>query len=425
MKKQSMGYKRLLAGFLFLLSPDFVIIDILPDFIGYLLIISGLSRLADIDERAEDARILSKRLLLLSIAKIILSLFMGQLQKTNLLLVTFSLALIDVILILPFVKQLFHSLDYTATRQGVLISSRKTSEMRLLMTFALVLKALLSFAPSLVSLVDPSETGNYSSDLWRIDFKSLFNVLTLLAFLIMAVLGLFMAVKACVYFLSLSRNRDLVERLYSNFDKTVLQVPERLISKNVKALSVIITPAFLFFADFYIDFNEVLVTAVGFILILIYSLSLKQRTGISTMALSIASSLAAIFGIGASAYRFYWYKKLGDAVEYSFSAQNFSIIFGALVLLFTIVTLTLLWRSLESLERKYLDGEKNSGMVIMTASSVILSVFNFIMYVYPEKNASFVFPNIIFDVFFIYLALVRVRNITSQILTKYKKGIFN
>ena len=425
MKKQSMGYKRLLAGFLFLLSPDFVIIDVLPDFIGYLLIISGLSRLGDIDERAEDARVLSKRLLFLSIVKAVLSLFVGQLQKTNLLLVTFSLAILDIILIIPFIKQLFHSLDYTATRQGVVISSKKTAEIRLLMGFTLVLKDLLCFAPSLVSLIDPSETGDYSSDLWRIDFKSLFNVLTLLAFFIMAVLGLFMAVKTFIYFSALSRNRELVGKLYSNFDKTVLQVPERLISKNIKALSVIITPAFLFFADFYIDFNEVLVTAIGFFMVFVYSLALKQRTGISTLFLSIMSALAVVVGLCSSAYRLYWYRKLGDAVEYSFSAQNFTLILGALNLVLTAIVLALLWRSLEKLELKYLDEKKTHRAVLMTAAGIILSVFNFIMYVYPEKNASFVFPNIIFDVFFVYLAFDWIRSITLQILTKYKKGFFN
>ena len=425
MKKQSMGYKRLLTGFLFLLSPDFVIFDILPDFIGYLFIISGLSRLADIDERAEDARVLSKRLLFLSIAKIILSLFLAQLQKTNLLLVTFSLALLDFILILPFVKQLFHSIDYTATRQGIILSSKKTTEIKALMTFTLVLKDVLCFAPSLVSLVDPSETGNYSSDLWGIDFKSLFNVLTLLAFFIMAVLGLFMAVKTFIYFSSLARNGELVQGLYSNFDKTILQVPERLISKNIKALGVIIAPAFFFFADFYIDFNEVLITAVGFFLIFVYSLSLKQRTGIKTLSLTVVSALATIVGILCSAYRFYWYKRIGDAMEYSFSAQNFSLVLGVAGLVFTVVTLTLLWRSLEQLEAKYLDDKKTHRATLMTAAGIILAVFNFVMYVYPEKNASFVFPNIIFDVFFVYLSIDWVKNITAQILTKYKKGIFN
>ena len=216
-----------------------------------------------------------------------------------------------------------------------------------------------------------------------------------------------------------------MKRLYSNFDKTVLQVPERLISKNIKALSVIVAPAFFFFADFYIDFNEVLVTAVGFFLIFVYSISLKRRVGIKTLALTVVSALATILGIVASAYRFYWYKKLGDAIEYSFSAQDLTLIIGVLNLVLTVAVLTLLWRSLEALENKYLDAKKTYRSASMTAVGVILAVFNFVMYTYPEKNAIFVFPNIIFDVFFIYLAFDWVKGTTLQILTKYKKGIFN
>jgi hypothetical protein len=43
-----MGFNYLLAGFLFLLNPDIVVLDLLPDFIGYLLIMKGLSKASKI-----------------------------------------------------------------------------------------------------------------------------------------------------------------------------------------------------------------------------------------------------------------------------------------------------------------------------------------------------------------------------------------
>ncbi len=425
MKKHTMGYKRLLIGFIFLLSPDISIFDILPDFIGYALILSGLSKLADIDERAFDSRILAKRLFVLSIVKFIFGLSVGGLQKTNLLLVSFSLAVLDLIFILPFVKEFFHSLDYTATRQGISVSEKKNVELKTLSTIFFVIKDTMSTLPSFVSLVDPSETGDYASDLWHVDFSALFNVLTSLAFLIMALLFVFMTVKACAYFIPICRNRELCERLYANYDQSVLQVPSRVISKSVKGTFPFITAAMIFTVDFYIDFIEVLPTAIAFVLIGIYSVLASYKLKIKTSLLTVSSVLGAVASAIALGYRVYWQKRLGDGMEYGFSGQAYSLVIGIAVLVLTSVVFLLLWISLARLEEKYLDGEKSSSTLLLSAAGVILAAFNFIIYTHPQYNPSFVFPNIIFSVFYVYVAIERVRSVSKRILNKYKKWDFN
>ena len=425
MKKHTMGYKRLLIGFIFLLSPDISIFDLLPDFIGYALILSGLSRLADIDERAFDSRALAKRLFVLSIVKFIFGMSIGGLQKTNLLLVSFSLAVLDLILIIPFIKEFFHSLDYTATRHGINVSEKKNSELKTLSVFFFIVKDVLSTLPSFISLVDPSETGDYTSDLWQVDFSALFNVLTLLAFLIMALLFVFMTVKACAYFLPVCRNRELCESLYANYDRSVLQVPSRVISKSVKGTLPFITAAMIFAFDFYIDFIEVLPTAIAFLLIAIYSILASCRLKINTSLLTVVSVLGTIASVIALAYRVFWQRRLGDGMEYGFSGQAYSLVIGIAVLVLTSAVFLLLWISLARLEEKYLDGEKSSSTLLLAVAGVILAVFNFIIYTHPQYNPSFVFPNIIFSVFYVYVAIERVRSVSNRILTKYKKWDFN
>lgn len=424
MNKRSIGYKRLLTGFIFLLSPDISIFDLLPDFIGYIFIVSGLSRLADIDERARDARALSVRLTVISIIKFILSMYVGSLHKTNLLLVAFSLAVLDLILVLPFIKDFFNSIDYTATRQGIMISSKKTSELKILMLFFFVIKDTLSVLPSVVSLFDPAETGNYNSDLWHVDFSALFNVLTVLSFLIMFVLFLFMTVKNCIYFISLNRNTELVEGLYSNFEKTVLQVPSRIAVKNIKAVSAVLMPSFLFFADFYIDFVDILPTVIGFGLIFVYSLLVRSRMNLPTLALSIFSAVGTAVSAVLFGYRVFWERKLGEGIEYSFSAQNFTAVLGVAGLVATVCVLFLTWKSLEKIEEKYLDTKSTSRTVMLTLITIVLAVLSVILYVYPEKNVIFVFPNALFSIFFVWFVADRIKSVTSQILVKYKKWDF-
>ena len=47
---------RIAAGIFFLLNPNITVIDLLPDFIGCILIISGLGLLRDISDSLEEAR---------------------------------------------------------------------------------------------------------------------------------------------------------------------------------------------------------------------------------------------------------------------------------------------------------------------------------------------------------------------------------
>ncbi len=420
MIKRSIGYKRLLFGFIFLMSPDIVIIDLLPDFIGYLFIISGISVLADIDERADDAKSLAKRLLALSCVKFVLMFYMPSLEKTNLLVVTFSLAIIDVILILPFLKQFFSSLDYTATRQGILISSKKTSEIKSLTVLFLFLKDTLMVAPSVVSLFDPAETGYYGSSVWHIDFSALFNVLTVLAFFLMTLAFILMIFKLSFYFVKLARNRELVSRLYSNYEKNVLSVPSRMLLKRTRAFRSMIIVSPLFFVDFYIDFVEMIPTAVGFLLIFIFSLYVQRKMGMRTLPLILVSGLGIISSCASFFYRLYWHEKLGAAVEYAFADKEYTMIFAVVTSALTLLVFFLLSKALFAIEERYLDEAEHYKGIIIAGSSAILAVFNFILYALPLKNATFAFPNLIFAVFFVYVVIDRIHSVSSRILAKYK-----
>jgi len=70
-KKYLMGIPLISAGFLFFFLPDFTVLDILPDFIGYLLISAGLTKFSDMYEEIAEAKKLFSRLALLGVAKIL------------------------------------------------------------------------------------------------------------------------------------------------------------------------------------------------------------------------------------------------------------------------------------------------------------------------------------------------------------------
>ncbi len=420
MKKRNIGFLYLLFGFIFLASPDLSIFDFLPDFIGYILLLAGLEKLADIDERAFDARRLAKRLFVLSCVKCAFSFYLASLHKTNLLLVTFSIAILNLILIIPFLKELFHSLDYTATRQGIMLNQKKISEYHTVSVLFFVLKDVFMVLPSVISLFDPAETGNFDSNLWYIDFTALSNVLTVLSFFFMTLLGIFMMVKTVMFFSYLLKNRELCEKLYENYERSVLLVPSRLISKGVRQTSHLIIAAFFFFVDFYVDFIDVLPSAIGFFLVLVFSLSIEKKLKIKTLALTVVSALGTLFSLVAFLYRLFWQKKLGAAIEYAFSEKTYTLALSVLYFVFVFLTLVLAYKAISGMGMVYADFPCKSRVVLLGAMAAILCFFIFLLFAYPEKNASFVFPNILFSCAFVFVSYDFVKAVSAEVLNKNK-----
>ena len=56
-KKEPLGLSWIGAGMIFLCNPMINIVDILPDFIGLLMIMHGLSKAAEVTDHLGDARV--------------------------------------------------------------------------------------------------------------------------------------------------------------------------------------------------------------------------------------------------------------------------------------------------------------------------------------------------------------------------------
>ena len=78
-----MRIKYILLGFLFFFLPNFNIVDILPDFIGCLLIIYGLGKISDLSPVLNDAKNAFKNLLYIYIAKFVLMFFVPYFGNTD------------------------------------------------------------------------------------------------------------------------------------------------------------------------------------------------------------------------------------------------------------------------------------------------------------------------------------------------------
>ena len=117
------GWGRLVFALIFFFNPDIGIIDLLPDFIGYILLCSAIAKLSDIDDRVSEAHVLLTKMVYVSLAKFA-SLFLvyGLIPLTDravtVLIISFVYSSLEFFFLLPAVFKLFEGILYLAFRNG-------------------------------------------------------------------------------------------------------------------------------------------------------------------------------------------------------------------------------------------------------------------------------------------------------------------
>lgn len=111
-----MKIRYMIVGCIFLFNPFFNIVDILPDFIGYLFIMRALLELSDIDRNLRSARNKFKAAMWLSLAKFFLVFASMIFDSTLYLLFTFTFGLMECVYLIPAFIDLFYGISYLEGR---------------------------------------------------------------------------------------------------------------------------------------------------------------------------------------------------------------------------------------------------------------------------------------------------------------------
>jgi hypothetical protein len=108
------GY--MIVGCIFLFNPFINIIDVLPDFIGYIFILRALSELSDLERNIHNARKRFKCAMWVSLVKCALIFASMIFDSTWYLILTFSFGILESMYLVPAFLDLFHGISYLEER---------------------------------------------------------------------------------------------------------------------------------------------------------------------------------------------------------------------------------------------------------------------------------------------------------------------
>ena len=310
--KKYMGFLSVLVGLCFFFNPYIAGVDVLPDFIGCLLIALGLIPSARVFRGLREAK---RRFLTLAaldavkqmmLAFIFSSSALGE-QETLLLTVAFVSATVGTWFAVLAMRSLFDGLAWmldtyecneligaTATKRS------KTERLARFTVIFIVVKETLLLLPEFAALLNSSYVDSGAVRLY--DYIGVMRGLVILPVLI---LGIVWLCSTIAYFSRLLRQRELLNALREQYIAHLDAHPGVRILARYFLSFVLLALGGFFLVDFYLDFQNIIPDVVGAILLFSGVLLL----GVGKKRIAWAATFSALYGAvaafsGTKAYRF-------------------------------------------------------------------------------------------------------------------------
>lgn len=209
-----MSITAIIAGLVFLFNPHINIIDILPDAIGYGLILYGILRLSHVNVAMNEAASRFKTLFILALCKLpclyVYALISPE-EQIWILLLSLAFGTAEAIFGFLAFSSLFSSLDALCDPTRDLNVTVKLPVVRLFTLIFVILKPVMAILPDLTLLVDDSygvvtENGIQSLK----GYRGLFNVV---AFVLVCIVGIAWLITAIRYFRSVRKDTAFIEEI--------------------------------------------------------------------------------------------------------------------------------------------------------------------------------------------------------------------
>lgn len=308
--RKNLGLGLIPIAALFFCNPNISVIDVLPDFIGYLLLFIALRQIADLNYHSEDALGYTKKMLYVSGAQLLsLVLVFGLLppkeQPTMFLLTSFIVSFFEILFLPKLYGEMIEGFTYLSTRSGTdgTPGGGRNNKFRKITVIFVITKAVMSVLPEFSALT----AGSYDDDSF---FSFLYDYISLLrtfSVLLMLPFGIYWLVSVIKYFKFLLSDKQFMTSLEEKYEAEIIPKEHIFVQRAVRIAFAFLIAGAIFTLDLNIDNHSIL---PDFLFPLFWILSLvfmKKYVGNRTKAF-IACGVNLITSVAVYALNAYFYR---------------------------------------------------------------------------------------------------------------------
>lgn len=257
-----MGIGYIIAGVVFLFNPMISILDVLPDFIGYLLILAGIYKLADMTNKMENIHKNLLYLIGISLLRTILSVVITTSDKILVLIFVFVFAVFETIFMINVFNKIFDGIEDIGIRFNGTATFNKISELRTLTYIFIIIRNLFTVIPEFRHLSTSEYEGVISSYEMTglIDYSTILIAMNIIIVTAIGAIWLFMMLS---YLNKIRKDTDFIEKINNYFTNNILTDTNRYLVRRIAISMFLFMLGFIFIVDIFFDNIDILPDFIG------------------------------------------------------------------------------------------------------------------------------------------------------------------
>lgn len=288
--KKKINFIAIGLSFIFMFNPNINIIDILPDFIGYIILCVMLTSLGDINESISEALVIFKRMIFIDAAKLLALMWVFGISVTSeynssLMLWSFVFGVIEIIFLIPAYVKLFKGLaelGYFHSNTSIIgtkTNSKRnyTDKIRSFTVFFVLLKSTMSFLPELSDLT----STEYYENQGMTNLYQYIGIMRLLAFVPVMIVGAIWFIRILIYFKRINDDKEFCTSIEQIYNEKIYPKNGIFVKRNVALSFAILLTALAFSFDLRIENVNILPDFISAILIFVFFCIIAKKTLIS------------------------------------------------------------------------------------------------------------------------------------------------
>ena len=230
-QKNIISWGKIIIALIFFFNPNIGMVDILPDFIGYILLVNALSKIAAIDDHISDAQALFTRLIYITALRfaslfVVFGLIPLSDQNMSTLLFSFVFDVLELLTVIPAVIKLFDGIFYLYGRhngeaayikKGRFISKTITERARITIIVFTFAKAFFGTLPEFSSL---SADRGWDESIWG-QLHLFIGLFRVFGMTVALVFGVVFLIKILKYVVTLKKDVVLWDKLQVIYNEII------------------------------------------------------------------------------------------------------------------------------------------------------------------------------------------------------------